>query len=87
MSVYIPPVKPSVLDEAAEFIVSRPTLEELANYGVSNAFQQRLDELLKKNKADGVTPEEQQEVEQMLILSDLMTLAKQKAQLQLMGQS
>lgn len=40
--------------ELADFLVSQPTLEELAAYKVSAGFQQSLDNLLEKNRESGL---------------------------------
>lgn len=75
----------SIFVELAEFIVSQPSLEAIANYRVSPALEQRAHELLEKNREQGLTPEEHDEIEKFTALSDIMTLAKAKARLKLAG--
>jgi hypothetical protein len=71
--------------ELAEFLVSQPSLEEIASYKVSPIINQRTEELLEKNRTHGLTPEERKEIENILVISHLMTLAKAKARLKLAG--
>lgn len=71
--------RPSIFSEVADFIVSQPSLEAIADFRASDALQQRLDELLDKNGEEGLTADEQHEVDQMLTISHLMTMMKAKA--------
>jgi hypothetical protein len=73
----------SIFDEVAEFITSEPTLEAIGNYRVSHAVQRRVDELLEKNRESGLSPIEHEELDKILAISHLMTLAKAKARLKL----
>lgn len=77
----------SIFSELADFIVSQPTLEEIAAYHVSPTVDQRIHELLEKNREATLTPEERDEMEKFLAVSHLMTLAKAKARLKLANRS
>jgi hypothetical protein len=78
-------IQHSIFIELADFLVSQPTLEELANYKVSPGVQQHMDNLLEKNREFGLSAEERLELEKILAVSQVMTLAKTKAQLKLAG--
>lgn len=75
--------QPSILTELADFLVSQPTLEEIASYSVSPAVQAHLEALLEKNRETVLSPDERFELEKLLAVSHLMTLMKAKAQLKL----
>ena len=51
----------------------------------STALQDRVEDLLEKNRTVGLTPEEQKEWEQYQYLEHLVRLAKAKAYLKLKG--
>jgi hypothetical protein len=78
-------IQPSIFTELADFLVAQPTLEELAAYTVSPGVQQHLDARLEKNREAGLSAEERLELEKILAVSHVMTLAKTKAQLKLAG--
>lgn len=74
---------PSIFSETADFLVSQPSLEQIAEYKVSPGIQQHIDHLLEKNAETGLSPEEHLELEKILAVSQAMTLAKTKARLML----
>lgn len=76
-------VQQSIFSEVAEFLVSQPSLEALAEYRVSDDIQQYIDDLLEKNREDSLTPDERLELEKILAISHVMTLVKTKAHLRL----
>lgn len=76
-------VQQSIFTELADFLVSQPTLEELAAYHVSTAVQQHIDRLLEKNREGVLSADERLELEKILAVSHVMTLTKTKAQLKL----
>jgi len=78
-------VQRSIYTELADFLVSQPTLEELAVYKVSPGIQQHLDDLLERNREQGLSAQERQELEKILALMQMLDLAKAKAQLKLAG--
>lgn len=80
-------IQQSIFAELAEFLVSQPSLEELAAYKVSAGVQQHIDELLEKNREGILSAEERLELEKILAVSHVMTLTKTKAQLKLAGKA
>jgi hypothetical protein len=46
-------VQQSIFSELADFLVTQPTLEELAAYKVSSGVQQYIDDLLERNREEG----------------------------------
>ena len=80
-------VQQSIFTELADFLVSQPTLEELAAYKVSPGVQQHIDTLLEKNREGGLSAEERLELEKILAVSHVMTLTKTKAALKLAGKT
>lgn len=79
-------IEQSLFTELANFIVSQPSLEDIANYKASPLINQRTEVLLEKNRNHGLTPEERKEMENILAISHLMTIAKAKARLKLAGE-
>jgi hypothetical protein len=73
----------SIFSEVADFLVSQPTLEAIAPYQVSPAIQDYVDTLLERKREEGLTPDERLEMEKILAVSHLMSLAKAKARLKL----
>ena len=69
----------SIFSDLADFIVSQPTLEAIADYRVPEPVQGYIDNLLEKNREQGLSPDEQLEMEKLLAVSQLMSLAKAKA--------
>jgi hypothetical protein len=78
-------VHQSIYTELADFLVTLPTLEQLAAYKVSPGIQQYIDELLERNREEGLSVQERLELEKILALAQMMDLAKAKAQLKLAG--
>jgi hypothetical protein len=78
-------IQQSIFSEVAEFLVSRPSLETLAEYQAPDAAQERVALLLEKNREEGLTPDEREEMDQYLTISHLLTLMKAKARLKLAG--
>lgn len=80
-------IQQSIFAEVADFLVSQPSLQDLADYQVSPAVQQLIDDLLDKNNTGGLAAEERLQLEKMLAVSQVMTLAKTKASLKLSGKA
>jgi hypothetical protein len=78
-------VEQSIFTELADFLVTQPSLKDLANYKVSAGIQHYLDDLLERNREDGLSAQERLELEKILALVQMMDLAKAKAQLKLAG--
>lgn len=73
----------SIFTEIADFITSQPTLAEIVAYQISSAQQERIDDLLERNREGMLTPDEHHEMESYLIISHVMSLAKAKARLKM----
>ena len=80
-------VEQSIYTELADFLVSQPTLEEIADYKVSASVQAHLDDLLEKNREGIISAEARLELEKILAVSHVMTLTKTKARLKLAGKA
>jgi hypothetical protein len=80
-------VQQSIYAELADFLVAQPTLEELAEYRVSGGIQRHIDDLLERNREEGLAPQERLELEKILAVLQMMDLAKAKAQLKLAGKT
>lgn len=65
-------------DEIADFIAQMAP-EKLVTYTASPTLQRRINDLLDKNKEDGLTPEERSELEHYLLIDHLISLAKLRA--------
>ena len=68
----------SVYDEVAAFMASMNP-EKVIAFKPSKANQDRLDNLLDKQKIEGLTPEEKSEIEHYLMLNRIIGLAKARA--------
>ena len=77
----------SIFSELADFIVSQPSLEAIAAYRVPAALEQRIHDLLEKNREEGLTADEREEMERFLAMSHLMTLTKARARLKFEGRA
>jgi hypothetical protein len=72
-------------DEIAAFIASMDP-RKLIQYQASATLQSRVDTLLEKNREQGLSESEKQELEHYLVLDHLISLAKIRAY-KLLGQS
>ena len=82
MAIY---TQQSIYSELADFLVSQPTLEAIADYKMPLGVQQHVDDLLEKHNEGGLSAEERLELEKIMVIADLMDLAKAKARLKLAG--
>jgi hypothetical protein len=80
-------IQQSIFTELADFLVSQPSLEAIAAYQVSAGVQQYIDDLLEKNREGGLSADERLELEKILAVSHVMTLAKTKAKFKLAGKA
>jgi hypothetical protein len=55
-----------IVDEFVELLASRPSLEELINYHPSKPVQDRVRELVAGERANGLSDEEQLELDQIV---------------------
>ena len=59
--------------------LSEAELQALAEGMLSSAHQSRLDELLRRNREEGLSPEEERELDRLLELVDSMNVLKARA--------
>jgi hypothetical protein len=68
-----------VYDELIDFIASGPSSESVANYEASTEVKDRVAELIRKEKTEGLTSEETAELDDYTTLEHLMRMAKARA--------
>lgn len=68
-----------VYQETLDFLTSRPTPEEIIAFKASPAVQERLEELLERNREEGLSEEEEAELDVYEQVGDLMILLKANA--------
>ena len=79
---------PTILvDEITDFLITAPTPEQIIAFQTSEAVNQRLHALLDKNRNEGLTPDEREELNRFLQLGHVMTILKAKARLKLAGKT
>ncbi len=69
--------------EILEKLIALPSAEEIIKLRPSDRLQKRIDALLKKNRTEGLQPEEEREWAQYEYLEHLVRLAKANAALKL----
>ena len=75
------------VDEITDFLLARPTLEEIINFQASDALDDRLHHLLDKNSStEGLAAEERKELDSYLLVNHLFTILKAKALIKLEGE-
>ncbi|MBW4593384.1 MAG: hypothetical protein KME46_10800 [Brasilonema angustatum HA4187-MV1] len=70
---------PAVYQEVLDFLIQRPTLEEIITFKVSLIAQTRLSELLEKNRSATLSPMESAELDVYEQLEHMMILLKARA--------
>lgn len=70
-------------DEAIDFLAGGVTPESLVAFQPSAEAKARFESLIAKEKGHGLLPEETEELDRMMEIDRLMTLAKAKARLNL----
>jgi hypothetical protein len=73
----------ALFDEVLNFLASSPTAEQLISYQPPAALQQRLSELLEKNRSVRLTDAEAEELDEFLRMNRFMSRLKLKARLRL----
>lgn len=66
-------------EEIIRFIAAGSTSQQVASFQPSNEVRERVEALIRKEKNDGLLPEEARELDDFLQLEHLMRLAKAKA--------
>ncbi len=59
-----------------EFLVSRPSREAVLNFAPTPEMQERVNELLEKNRTDRLTPAESAELDEYVRIDHLITMLK-----------
>lgn len=70
---------PKTYQEVLDFLISRPTSQDIVGFKVSEQSQARLQTLLKKNRDAGLSLEEKSELDLYEQLNNLMGLLKARA--------
>jgi hypothetical protein len=73
----------SPVDEIVAFLLSMPTMEQIADYKVSDALDQRLHDLLDKNSNGRLSSDEEEELTEFLQMDHFLTVLKLNAELKL----
>lgn len=66
----------TLTEEVAEFLSRGPLAQEIANYRISSAAQDRVRTLLEKNQDGTLTPDETIELDEITVLDQLFTLIR-----------
>jgi hypothetical protein len=66
-------------EEIVEFIAAGPSVRNVADFQASPEAKARVEFLIRKEKNDGLTPEERVELDDFMHLEHLMRLAKARA--------
>jgi hypothetical protein len=73
-------------EELADFIARGPISREVAEFRASVAASERPEELIRREKTDGLSEEEIAELERAMHLEHFMGLAKARARVHLAGE-
>lgn len=65
--------------ELIDFLSTRPTAKQILVHKVSSAVQERLEELLDKNREEGLTAAEEEEMDAYRLVNHVMILLKARA--------
>src|SRR2546426_9503659 len=66
-------------EEIVEFIAGGPSVSNVANFQASAQAKERVEFLIRKEKTEGLSPEEKMELEDFMQLEHLMRLVKARA--------
>ena len=73
-------------EEVVDFIAAGPTPSKVVAFRPSEAARQRVADLVQREKAEGLSPDETSELEHYLQIEHLMRLAKARARQHLSGE-
>ncbi len=73
--------------ELADFLVEQPDAEAIIEYKIPEAMQDRIHELLDKNREEGLSTDEREEMQHYLAANHFMSVLKSKARLKLEKQA
>lgn len=68
-----------VYDEIVDFIAAGTTPQSVIDFQLSDAAQERLEDLVYRHKTGELTQDEKRELDHFLTLEHIMTLAKARA--------
>jgi hypothetical protein len=71
----------TLIDEITDFLLTAPNLEQILAFKYSDRLNQRLEDLLERNKQEALSDDERKEVEEFLVLNNLLAIIKAKAEL------
>ena len=66
----------SIYTEIADFLVSRPTLEQITEFHLSDTSDQFISHLLELNRTTGLTPDQDEILDDYTIIEHLMQFVK-----------
>lgn len=69
----------ALLDSFIDFLINRPTPEEIMNFKATTHQNERLEFLLQKNREATLTDEEEREIQYSLKANHYVTMAKIRA--------
>jgi hypothetical protein len=69
----------SPVEEVVAFFAGGPSREEIAAFRLSESARERLGELLRRNSAGELTPDEVRELDQMVLLDDIVSLIRARS--------
>ena len=75
----VPSMRYQFVEEMIDFLATGPTTEQIIAHKVSDHSQDRLRELLDKNREEGLTEAENAELDAFEFVDDLMSLIKARA--------
>jgi hypothetical protein len=76
----VSPAALNPVNEVIDFFARAPSREDIAAFRLSPAAQERLRALLARNAAGMLSPEEQRELDQMVLLDDILSLLRARVQ-------
>jgi hypothetical protein len=74
---------PTLLDEITDFLVVGRSTEEILAFQVSATLDERLHDLLERNRKAQISLDEQAELDEFIRMDHLITMLKLKARLRL----
>ena len=77
----------TIKDVVTDFLASGPSVDDLIAYRLPEPLQERAQYLLDKNRGEGLTAAERQEMDEFLQIDHLMALVKAKARLKRLGRA
>jgi hypothetical protein len=69
----------NAFEEVVEFFATGPSVRHLADFQASPETRERVEQLIRKGKNEGLSPEEKLELDDFLQLEHLMRMVKARA--------